>query len=136
MREPWGRAENRCADMPEPGASPTPTQGLRILIVDDDYTTRRVLEELLLDEGFLVASCDCGAAALVLLRASRYDVLLTDLIMPGMSGLELWSAARTLGQPLRCVVMSGHPPLDGVPADVAWVSKPIDVGALLAELTV
>jgi DNA-binding NtrC family response regulator len=59
-------------------------------------------------------------------------VLLTDLVMPGMSGLELIRAARTTHPSLRCLVMTGHPSSDE--PDVEWIAKPIDLDQLLAHL--
>lgn len=107
---------------------------LRVLIVDDDKSTRAALAEILKIEGFSVDECGDGATALLRLQGSSYDVLLTDYIMPGMDGLALASAARELCGALRCLVMSGHPPLLDGPDYLLWVSKPIDIDDLLIML--
>jgi DNA-binding NtrC family response regulator len=58
-------------------------------------------------------------------------VLLTDFIMPEMTGLALVSAARALDATLRCVIMTGHRPPEGAPSDVEWIEKPLDLDKLL-----
>lgn len=106
----------------------------RILVVDDDEATRRVVVRLLTRAGLDVASCSGGAEALTLLAASPFDAMVTDLVMRGIGGLELVTQARARFPALRCVVMSGQcEPAEGV-AGAAWVDKPIRVEALLAAL--
>jgi CheY-like chemotaxis protein len=107
----------------------------RILVVDDDDCTRDVLARLLVAEGHTADTCETGREALERLGAAPYDVLLTDLVMDGMSGLELTSSARALYPDLRCVVMSGHPRAPEASDAVGWVTKPIDIDVLLAALT-
>jgi CheY-like chemotaxis protein len=108
------------------------TPSRSILVVDDDHNSREALAELLDGEGFVVEACRSGARALTFLTARSYDVLLTDLIMPGMSGLELARAARTAHPQIRCFVMTGHAPSED--PDVRWIAKPIDFDRLLAIL--
>jgi CheY-like chemotaxis protein len=108
------------------------TQPLRILVVDDDPNSRDGLTELLIDEGHAVEACKAAVRALAHLETGPYDVLLTDLVMPGMSGLELIRTARITYPQLRCFVMTGHAPSDE--PDVQWIAKPIDIDLLLASL--
>jgi DNA-binding NtrC family response regulator len=108
------------------------TQPLRILVVDDDHNSREGLTELLSDEGHAVEACKAAVRALAALKTESYDVLLTDLIMPGMSGLELVRTARIEHPQLRCFVMTGHAPSEE--PDVQWIAKPIDFDQLLASL--
>jgi DNA-binding response OmpR family regulator len=108
---------------------------VRILVVDDDEPTRRILSRLLTGEGYDVDACEDGEHALAQLRVTHYDVLVTDWVMPGMSGLDLLSAARAQCDTLRCMVISGQPQVAGMPKDVAWLAKPIDVDQLLAQLS-
>ncbi|HSF01804.1 MAG TPA: response regulator, partial [Solirubrobacterales bacterium] len=61
----------------------------RILIVDDDDALRESLELVLAAEGYAVRSVASGAAALAAVEQSPYDVVLCDLRMPGMDGMEL-----------------------------------------------
>jgi len=62
---------------------------LRLLIVDDEDAFRLALESAMNDSGYVVESCDCGEAAINLLRASHFDVVILDYRMPGISGLNV-----------------------------------------------
>ncbi|HET9622939.1 MAG TPA: response regulator [Kofleriaceae bacterium] len=106
---------------------------LRILIVEDDRNSREVLTELLSDEGHTVDACPAAAKALAQLETTTYDVLLTDLVMPGMSGIELVRIGRTSAPHMRCFVMTGLHPVGDDP-DVRWIQKPIDFDHLLERL--
>jgi two-component system KDP operon response regulator KdpE len=67
----------------------------RILVVDDDPQIRRVLKVTLSGQGFEVDDAKNGEAALDKLRQTRFDLVLLDINMPGMSGLEVCRAIRT-----------------------------------------
>lgn len=108
------------------------TQPLRIVVVDDDHNSREGLAELLGQAGHVVEACRAGLRALDVLGAGPYDVLLTDLVMPGMTGLELIRTARRTNPQLRCFLMTGHTPTDE--PDIQWIAKPIDFDLLLARL--
>jgi len=105
----------------------------RILVVEDDPNSREGLAMLLGGEGHEVVSCSNGAKALVLLQAATYDVLLTDYVMPGMSGVELALAACATYPALRCLIMSGQPPIE-TERPFRWLGKPLDLDALLAAV--
>lgn len=105
---------------------------LRILVVDDDETTLMLVGRLLGREGYAVLTSSSAATALALLRAEPFDVLLTDLVMPLMSGLELAAAARQLRTALRIVIMSGQARTDDAAEDIVWLDKPLDIDQLLA----
>jgi CheY-like chemotaxis protein len=81
-----------------------------LLITDDEEGIRRFLADLFATRGIRTLSASNGAEALRLYRenASCIAVVLTDLNMPGINGLELVRALRRLPHPPRCVVMSGH----------------------------
>lgn len=66
----------------------TTTRGT-VLIVDDDPRNRKLLETLLLADGFAVRSVDSGTAALAAIAAAPPDLVLLDLMMPGMDGFEV-----------------------------------------------
>ena len=85
----------------------------RILIVDDDPVTGRFLSNLLGDGGGFDVVCTTDPAS-ALQRASteRWDLVLTDVEMPGMTGLELLQALRRAAPGLPVVVITGHATLD------------------------
>ena len=77
-----------------------------ILVVDDDRTTRRMLRLQLEAAGHEVATARDGAAGLAKLSRSRFDVVLLDVWMPGMDGLEVLSRLRGAPSRPRVIVMT------------------------------
>jgi len=68
----------------------------RILVVDDQELMRDSLAGTLVREGHEVVACNDGPAAALRLQGARFDVLITDVKMPKMSGLELLAEVRRL----------------------------------------
>jgi CheY-like chemotaxis protein len=108
----------------------------RILIAEDDRTTRRFLCEVLRAEKFTVFSAADGQAALRQLRKKKFDLLLLDIWMPRMNGLELLALLRQEPTPPRIVVMTA----DGTPDTVLravreqayrYVTKPVKPNELI-----
>lgn len=70
-------------------------KNMKILIVDDFSTMRRIIKNLLRDLGFNnTAEADDGSTALPMLQSSNFDFLITDWNMPGMTGIDLLRAVR------------------------------------------
>ncbi len=67
-----------------------------ILIVDDDDNTRYLIEEILHIDGYLCIQADNGTEALKLLVNQDFDLMITDIMMPGISGIKLLSTVRKL----------------------------------------
>lgn len=94
-------------------ADPAPdhaSRRLSILLVDDERSVREAVERLVVALGHEVRVASNGeqALALCLEDPGRFDVLLSDLVMPGMSGLEVAQRARGLAPDLPIIIMSGH----------------------------
>jgi two-component system cell cycle sensor histidine kinase/response regulator CckA len=104
-----------------------------VLVVDDDRDIRVVLERLLSRAGFRVVLAAEGAAALDALASHpAISLVLTDLIMPGMSGHELVTRLRELGRAIPVVVMTGYAP-NGLGEDARHLlAKPFTANDLLA----
>jgi two-component system nitrogen regulation response regulator NtrX len=79
-----------------------------ILIVDDESGVRSSLSGILGDEGYVVTAVENGEAGLAALESRRFDLLLLDVWLPKMDGLEVLSRVRTLDPELPVVVISGH----------------------------
>ena len=77
-----------------------------LLIVDDDDTVRDILYDLFADE-YLCHAARTAEHALDLLRQHSYDVVLTDISMPGLSGVELLSLVRQQNPLTPVIVISG-----------------------------
>jgi CheY-like chemotaxis protein len=105
---------------------------LRILVVDDDEDVREFVETVLTREEIEACFAADGAAALALLRSREFDLLLTDVRMPGLDGHELAGRARALRPGLRALFMSAFRDdreLD--PALEGFVEKPFRPRELL-----
>lgn len=108
----------------------------RVLIVDDDPVVPAVIREILSSHGFSVDTCTDGNSALAMAREHRYDIVLSDLVMPGMNGAELTQELKAIDPSATVLVISGHPrhPLaqEALTAGaVRVVPKPFDIGSLL-----
>ena len=68
--------------------------GKRILVVDDDELVRLALEELLMPEGYEIHTASSGREALDKIKENIYDLLMLDIIMPEMDGIELCRKIR------------------------------------------
>ena len=79
----------------------------RILVIDDDATIRRMLHTLLEREGHEILEASNGKEALRLHRVSPVELVITDILMPEMDGLELILALRRQAPDLRVIAMSG-----------------------------
>ncbi len=111
----------------------------RILVVDDDASARTALAELLRDEGYTVDTAADGFKALPKLEELGPDVLLTDLKMPAMDGLELMRRARTLDPEVAAIVMTAHSAIDTAVLAMRqgaadYLPKPVHFGELTIVL--
>jgi two-component system, NtrC family, nitrogen regulation response regulator NtrX len=80
----------------------------KILIVDDEQGIREALAGALTDEGYSVSSVDSGEACLDLLRKTAFEVILLDIWLPGIDGLETLEKIRALDNAPEVVMISGH----------------------------
>jgi putative nucleotidyltransferase with HDIG domain len=86
--------------------------GERILIVDDEDMIRDLCSHILAAEGYSVTTMPNGEAALEELRRGSTDLLITDIKMPGMDGLELFERVRKLNSDIVTVFITGHGTID------------------------
>lgn len=82
----------------------------RILVVDDDDNLRELLATVLSQDGRVVDTARDGIEALELLNQNRYDLIISDLRMPGLNGPALYEALRATPQtpPPRVIFMTGN----------------------------
>jgi two-component system KDP operon response regulator KdpE len=112
--------------------------GAKILVVDDDLQIRRVMRKMLVSQGYAVNDARTGEEALDMLRHGRFDLVLLDLAMPGMGGLEACRAIRASWD-LAIVILSVRDmekdkigALDAGADD--YVTKPFSMQELLARI--
>src|SRR6187401_894488 len=126
-----------CVSQPDP-AGPAQKRE-RILIVDDEGPARSALAELLRDEGYLVETGADGFKALPKLEDFAPDLLLTDLRMPGMDGLELMRRAKEIDPEMQAIVSTGRGDVESAVAAMRqgaadYLSKPINFDELTIVL--
>lgn len=109
-----------------------------ILLVDDDSSVLLTLSIALKRCGYQVTVADNGQQALEQIQRQKFDAMISDIRMPGMSGLELAATVQTLENPPRIILTSAHydPSLSPNPAQIAecFMQKPIEVHALCEQL--
>jgi CheY-like chemotaxis protein/anti-sigma regulatory factor (Ser/Thr protein kinase) len=111
----------------------------RILVVDDDDTTRLIISRVLAKSGFSVSDARDGVEALEILRSDRFDLMVCDVWMPRMTGLDLLVALRTLDHAPRVVVMTSDDTPDTLLKAVreqafSYVHKPVEPSKLLTTV--
>jgi len=80
----------------------------RILVVDDEKVIRAILSDYLGAEGYKVVTASSGEEALSVLEKETFNVVLTDLKMPGMSGMELLNEITARGIHVCAIIMTGY----------------------------
>src|ERR1043165_9551684 len=86
-----------------------PTARPHVLVVDDDDAVRRAVERMLTTAGFRVTSVEGGREAAAILGRMPFDAVLTDIMMPGMSAMEVLRVARCAALELPVLLMTGAP---------------------------
>ncbi|CAA9549510.1 MAG: Histidine kinase/response regulator hybrid protein [uncultured Sphingosinicella sp.] len=106
------------------------------LLVDDEELVRMSTADMLNDLGFDVVEAGSAEDAMRLLKAGRKpDLLVTDHLMPGMSGAELAQEARALHPALPILVVSGYADVEGIAPDLPRLTKPFRNADLAASLS-
>ena len=106
-----------------------------VLVIDDQPGIRRLLTEVLNDNGFVVATAINGYEGIKKAEELNPGVILIDMKMPGMDGIEALRELKKLGQSQKAIVMTAYGELDLVneAKDIgayAYVTKPFDIVAL------
>ena len=81
----------------------------RILVVDDEITVGKSISQALACDDYEIDTALSGAEALQKEGEKKYNVIIADLMMPGLSGLDLLSSLRRLGSAARVIVVTGYP---------------------------
>jgi len=112
-----------------------------VLLVDDEESILKFSGRLLEQRGYQVDVALSGAAALQRLESGDIDILATDLMMPGMDGVELIGRAKEICPELQCMMMTGHGEIESAVLAMErgafnYLLKPIEIDALDAVLKI
>ena len=80
----------------------------KVLVIDDSLTVLSTVESVLAEAGYQVQSCDSGRRAIGLLERTAFDLILTDIYMPELDGLEILRVMRHAWPHLPVIAMSGR----------------------------
>ena len=111
----------------------------RILLAEDDTSMREYLQRALQRVGYEVEAVGCGTEAMPLLEKDRFDLLLTDIVMPEMDGIELAQKASAIDPAIRVMFITGFAavalnPDSNAPKDAKVLSKPFHLKDLVNEV--
>jgi two-component system, sensor histidine kinase and response regulator len=111
----------------------------RVLIVDDEAAQRTALANTLAQQGYTTVSASSAEEALTVLRTASFELLLTDLKLPGIDGIELLRAALAIDSQLVGVLMTGHGTITTAVEAMQvgaldYILKPFRVSAVLPVL--
>ncbi len=115
----------------------------KLLVVDDDPVTRNLIRAILAREGHDLTLCAGATEAIGILYVQKFDLVLTDIIMPDHDGFEVIKAARSLRPEMPVVILSAID--DKVPSRLTSaafaklgvtrvIAKPVNPGLLAAEV--
>lgn len=110
----------------------------RVLVVDDDDGVRRQLTYLLEDEGYEVEAAASGSAALATAAEADFDVVILDVRLPDVSGIEVFEAFRRRSDSMKAIIVSGFLVDEEIAAaegrGAHFLAKPVDSDRLLSLL--
>ncbi|MBF0382806.1 MAG: response regulator [Magnetococcales bacterium] len=109
----------------------------KILIIDDDQDFRRNFLEILVRSGFLAEEAASGVEALPMLQTGKYDIVMLDLMMPKMDGLETLREIKRLGLKSKIVMITAFSTVQNAVEAIKqgasdYISKPFKVEELIA----
>lgn len=117
-------------------SAPQQETGLRVLLVEDDEPVRDIAASMLEDMGYDVIAACSAEEAMVLLEKETIGLLMTDMVMPGRSGISLARWVRKRQPHLPVLLASGYSEeiIDGVAAEFEFLRKPFNGASLAAAI--
>ena len=112
---------------------------LKLLLVDDEEDFRRATSKTLIRRGFTVSEAATGEEALLSIKQDRPDIVLLDLKMPGLNGIETLQRIREKDKTLPVIILTGHgdfqDALAGIKLEIVdFLQKPVDVEQLSVRI--
>lgn len=109
-------------------------QNLRVLLVEDEVALRQLAVKVLSNHGYRVTCAENGEQAWEALQGEEFDLLVTDIQMPKMTGNELVKKVLNTRPDLPVLMMSGYNPEGQVPEEVLFLSKPFTPQQLVEKV--
>jgi CheY-like chemotaxis protein len=106
----------------------------KLLVVEDDPVTRRNISQYLSADGFEVEPMPNGVQALEKFQQEKFDLILTDVVMPGMDGLNLTRRVRSVSPTTPVIIMTGNAAIDDKKARSAGAAELIRKPLVLKEV--
>jgi DNA-binding NtrC family response regulator len=111
----------------------------RILVVDDEDVIRDGLKRILSREPFVVETCASGFSAIEIMQKREFDLIITDLKMPGMSGIDVLKSVRTLQPDIPVILITGYASIETAVEAMKngamdYISKPFAPDMLLEKV--
>jgi len=108
----------------------------KILVVDDESGIRYLLSEILADKGFNVSQAKDGQESLEQLKKNIFDLVITDINMPRLNGIEMLKSMKKAGRKEKIIIMTANPldksQLDGeMPQIITQFCKPFNLNNFL-----
>ena len=108
---------------------------MKILVVDDEEGARELFNTILTDEGYEVALAVNGEDALTQMKGNSYDLVVTDIKMPGMDGLQLLQELRKLGSRADVIMVTAYGEVESYLKAMSlgaaeYINKPIRIKEL------
>ncbi|MBW2733675.1 MAG: response regulator, partial [Deltaproteobacteria bacterium] len=119
----------------KPNEQDSPTQCSTVLVIDDNEPLLRTLRRILKGEGYKVSVATNGSDGLELVDKEQFDVIISDVAMPGMGGIELLKNIRSRDLDVPVILMTGEPAIESAidAMDLGaskFLLKPIDMDTL------
>jgi len=120
--------------------SPERTQTkVRILVVDDDVDLCRFMQDVLARDGYLVTTLSEATRAVDVVRKERPHIVVLDLMMPEMNGIDVLRAIRRFDSDVAIIIFTGYPSVDSAVSSMKleaadYIKKPFDVAEFRAVI--